>query len=115
MLLAPAVLVLTDEGVKICFLAVYSLLQHGVLHLTLPCHLFCGDATDTPDCAGHRVLPVSWQRSIRDGAFRKVADGGVMVTAGVTAVLKPRLAARFVTVSRQKEDHRYGPHPRQVM
>lgn len=73
------------------------------------------DVTAAPEYAGDRVLPVSWQRSIRDGAFRKVADGGVIVTAGVTAVLKPRLAARFVTVSRQKENHRYGAHPRQVV
>lgn len=61
-----------------------------------------------------RVLPLSLQRSFRDGAFRTVADGGVVVTAGVTAILRPSLAARFLTVSRRKEEHRYGPHPRQV-
>lgn len=62
-----------------------------------------------------RVLPLSWQRVFRDGgAFRVVADGGVILTAGVTAVLKPRLAARFVAVSLQKRKYRYGPHPRQV-
>lgn len=62
-----------------------------------------------------RVLPLSWQRGFRDGgAFRSLADGGVVLTAGVMAVLKPRVAARFVAVSLQKKDHRYGPHPRQV-
>lgn len=61
-----------------------------------------------------RVLPISAQRSFRDGAFRTVSDYGVAVGAGVSAVLRPRLAARFLSVGRQREDYRYGPHPRQV-
>ncbi|CAM9496361.1 unnamed protein product [Ectocarpus fasciculatus] len=63
----------------------------------------------------HRVLPVSAQRSFRDGAFRSVSDGGVAVAAGVSAVLRPGLAARFLSVGRRREDHRYGGHPRQVI
>lgn len=62
-----------------------------------------------------RVLPVSAQRSFRDGAFRAVSDGGVAVAAGVSAVSRPRLAARFLSVGMRKENHRYGEHPRQVL
>lgn len=61
-----------------------------------------------------RVLPISAQRSFRDGAFRAVSDYGVAVAAGVSAVFQPRLAARFLAVGRQREDYRYGAHPRQV-
>lgn len=55
-----------------------------------------------------------WQRGFRDGAFRQVVDGGVTLTAGVTAVGNPNLAARFLSVSKKIENHRYGLHPRQV-
>lgn len=58
---------------------------------------------------------MSTQRSLRDGAFRTIADGGVVVTAGLAAVFRPRLAARFLSVGRRREDHRYGAHPRQVI
>lgn len=61
-----------------------------------------------------RILPISAQRAFRDGAFRGVADGGVLVTAGVSAIFHPRLAARFLALSRRRENHRYGVHPRQV-
>lgn len=61
-----------------------------------------------------RVLPTSAQRSFRDGAFRAVSDYGVAVGAGVSAVFRPGLAARFLAVGRQREDYRYGSHPRQV-
>ncbi|CAM9204143.1 unnamed protein product [Ectocarpus sp. 12 AP-2014] len=63
----------------------------------------------------HRVLPVSAQRSFRDGAFRAVSDGGVAVAAGVSAVFRPGLAARFLSAGRRREDHRYGGHSRQVI
>ncbi|CAM9266415.1 unnamed protein product [Scytosiphon promiscuus] len=63
----------------------------------------------------HRILPISAQRAFRDGAFRGVADGGVVITAGISAVFHPRLAARFVALSRRREDHKYGQHPRQVL
>ncbi|CAM9169542.1 unnamed protein product [Ectocarpus sp. 4 AP-2014] len=63
----------------------------------------------------HRVLPVSAQRSFRDGAFRAVSDGGVAVAAGVSAVFRPGLAARFLSAGRRREDHKYGGHPRQVI
>ncbi|CAM9943239.1 unnamed protein product, partial [Hapterophycus canaliculatus] len=63
----------------------------------------------------HRILPISAQRAFRDGAFRGVADGGVVVTAGISAVFRPRLAARFLALGRRREDHRYGEHPRQVI
>eukprot|EP00904_Undaria_pinnatifida_P006577 jgi/Undpi1/3049/HiC_scaffold_15.g06425.m1 len=61
------------------------------------------------------VVPLSTQRSFRDGCFQVVADVGVMFTAGLAAVMRPRLAARFLAIGRQREDHRYGAHPRQVI
>eukprot|EP00752_Nemacystus_decipiens_P010065 g8969.t1 len=63
----------------------------------------------------HRFLPISAQRSFRDGAFRTFSDYGVAVGAGVSAVFRPKLASRFLAVGRQREDYRYGPHPRQII
>eukprot|EP00903_Cladosiphon_okamuranus_P014866 g13765.t1 len=63
----------------------------------------------------HRVLPIWAQRSFRDSAFRAVSDYGVAVGAGFSAVFRPRHAARFLAVGREREDYRYGPHPRQIL
>ncbi|CAM9625020.1 unnamed protein product [Choristocarpus tenellus] len=64
----------------------------------------------------HRILPLSMQRGFRDGgSFRSIADGGAMTAAFAASLTHPMLLLRFLALGKCREDHRYGPHPRQVI
>jgi acetyl esterase/lipase len=62
------------------------------------------------------VLPLSWQHSVRDsGGFRTISDTLVTTSIPLAAVTHPRVAARFLKLSRRVQRLQYGDHDYQFI